>query len=221
MIDVRNLSKRVPTLQGELTIVDSVSLSITSGTTVAIVGVSGSGKTTLLSLLAGLDQPSEGDVFLDGQCLTSMDEDGRARLRSQYIGFVFQSFHLLPNLTAVENVMLPLELLDRSDARAQAETLMQRVGLADRQTHLPNQLSGGEQQRVALARAFAVTPRVLFADEPTGNLDSVTGAQIIELLFEMNRENGTTLVLVTHDEQLATRCERRIHLLAGAVVASS
>jgi putative ABC transport system ATP-binding protein len=221
MIDVRNLCKRVPTLQGELTIVDSVSLSITSGTTVAIVGVSGSGKTTLLGLLAGLDQPSEGDVFLDGQCLTSMDEDGRARLRSQYIGFVFQSFQLLPNLTAVENVMLPLELLDRSDARAQAETLMQRVGLADRQTHFPNQLSGGEQQRVALARAFAVTPRVLFADEPTGNLDSVTGAQIIELLFEMNRENGTTLVLVTHDEQLATRCERRIHLLAGAVVAAS
>jgi putative ABC transport system ATP-binding protein len=221
MIDVRNLCKRVPTLQGELTIVDSVNLSISSGTTVAIVGVSGSGKTTLLSLLAGLDYPSEGDVFLDGQCLTSMDEDGRARLRSQYIGFVFQSFQLLPNLTAVENVMLPLELLDRSDALAQAETLMQRVGLADRQTHLPNQLSGGEQQRVALARAFAVTPRVLFADEPTGNLDSVTGAQIIELLFEMNRENGTTLVLVTHDEELASRCERRIHLLAGSIITSS
>lgn len=186
----------------------------------AIVGASGSGKTTLLSLLAGLDQPSEGLVFLDGECLTTMDEDGRASIRSRYVGFVFQSFHLLPNLTALENVMLPLELLARNDARTEAGALLSRVGLSDRLAHYPNQLSGGEQQRVAVARAFAAMPRVLFADEPTGNLDSSTGEQIIELLFEINREMRTTLVLVTHDDALASRCERIVQLKAGSIVHS-
>lgn len=184
----------------------------------AIVGASGSGKTTLLSLLAGLDQPSQGTVFLDGQCLTEMNEDGRAKIRSLYVGFVFQAFHLLPNLNALENVMLPLELLGKKNARDQAGQLLARVGLQDRQNHHPNQLSGGEQQRVAVARAFAAMPRVLFADEPTGNLDSSTGEQIIELLFEINREKGTTLILVTHDDALASRCERVVQLQAGSIV---
>jgi putative ABC transport system ATP-binding protein len=218
MIDARNLSKTVVTSQGNLNILNSVDLSIRPGDTVAIVGASGSGKTTLLSLLAGLDQPSAGEVFLDGECLTAMNEDGRALVRSRYVGFVFQSFHLLPNLTALENVMLPLELLARQDAKAEAGNLLSRVGLHDRLTHYPNQLSGGEQQRVAVARAFAAMPRILFADEPTGNLDSSTGEQIIELLFEINREKRTTLVLVTHDDALASRCERIIHLRAGSIV---
>lgn len=218
MIDARNLSKTVVTAQGNLNILNSVNLSIRAGDTVAIVGASGSGKTTLLSLLAGLDQPSAGAVFLDGECLTVMNEDGRALVRSRYVGFVFQSFHLLPNLTALENVMLPLELLARTDAKAEASNLLSRVGLHDRLTHYPNQLSGGEQQRVAVARAFATMPRVLFADEPTGNLDSGTGEQIIELLFEINREKRTTLVLVTHDDALASRCERIVHLKAGSIV---
>lgn len=218
MIDAKNLSKTVATARGELTILDSVDLSIQTGETLAIVGASGSGKTTLLSLLAGLDQPSAGEVFLDGKCLTTMNEDGRALIRSQYVGFVFQSFHLLPNLTALENVMLPMELSGRNDARAGAQALLARVGLDQRFAHYPNQLSGGEQQRVAVARAFAAMPRVLFADEPTGNLDSATGEQIIELLFEINRENETTLVLVTHDDALASRCARIVHLKAGSIV---
>ncbi|MGH8475003.1 MAG: ABC transporter ATP-binding protein [Methylococcales bacterium] len=217
MIDARNLSKTVDTARGSLTILHSVDLSIAQGETLAIVGASGSGKTTLLSLLAGLDQPSGGRVFVDGECLTAMDEDGRASIRSRYIGFVFQSFHLLPNLTALENVMLPLELLGRNDARSAARALLSRVGLDERLSHYPNQLSGGEQQRVAVARAFAAMPRVLFADEPTGNLDSATGEQIIELLFEINREKKTTLVLVTHDDALASRCERIVHLKAGSI----
>ncbi len=220
MIDARNLSKTVDTARGRLTILNSVNLSIETGETLAIAGASGSGKTTLLSLLAGLDQPSDGQVFLDGECLTVMDEDGRALIRSQYIGFVFQSFHLLPNLTALENVMLPLELLGRNDAGAGAVALLSRVGLDERLTHYPNQLSGGEQQRVAVARAFAAMPRVLFADEPTGNLDSGTGEHIIELLFEINREKRTTLVLVTHDDALASRCGRIVHLKAGSIVNS-
>ncbi|MGH8558316.1 MAG: ABC transporter ATP-binding protein [Methylococcales bacterium] len=220
MIDARNLSKIVDTARGRLTILNSVNLSISAGETLAIVGASGSGKTTLLSLLAGLDQPSDGQVYLDGECLTAMDEDGRALIRSQYIGFVFQSFHLLPNLTALENVMLPLELLGRKDAGAEAGALLVRVGLDERSTHYPNQLSGGEQQRVAVARAFAAMPRVLFADEPTGNLDSSTGEHIIELLFHLNREKRTTLVLVTHDDALASRCERIVHLKAGSIVNS-
>lgn len=218
MIVARKLTKTVDTAGGPLTILNSVDLSIGSGDTVAIVGASGSGKTTLLSLLAGLDRPSQGQVFLDGECLTEMDEDGRALIRSRYVGFVFQSFHLLPNLTALENVMLPLELLVRNDARAGAEALLSRVGLQDRLAHYPNQLSGGEQQRVAVARAFAAMPRVLFADEPTGNLDSATGEQIIELLFEINREKRTTLVLVTHDDALASRCERIVYLKSGSIV---
>ena len=217
MIDARNLSKSVVTARGTLNILNSVNLSIEAGDTVAIVGASGSGKTTLLSLLAGLDQPSEGQVFLDGECLTAMNEDGRAEIRSRYVGFVFQSFHLLENLTALENVMLPLELLGRRDADGDAEALLSRVGLTDRLTHYPNQLSGGEQQRVAVARAFAAMPRVLFADEPTGNLDSSTGEQIIELLFEINREKQTTLVLVTHDDALASRCRHVVHLKAGTI----
>lgn len=220
MIDARNLSKYVMTVQGKLNILNSVNLSIEAGATVAIIGASGSGKTTLLGLLAGLDQPSDGQVFLDGECLTAMDEDGRASVRSRYVGFVFQSFQLLPNLTALENVMLPLELIGRSDARSESGALLFRVGLEDRINHYPNQLSGGEQQRVAVARAFAAVPRVLFADEPTGNLDSATGEQIIELLFEINREKKTTLVLVTHDDALASRCERIVHLHAGSIVDS-
>ncbi|MGH8547949.1 MAG: ABC transporter ATP-binding protein [Methylococcales bacterium] len=220
MIVARKLSKTVATARGKLNILNSVDLSIRVGEPVAIVGASGSGKTTLLSLLAGLDQPSEGQVFLDGECLTAMDEDGRALIRSRSVGFVFQSFHLLPNLSALENVMLPLELQARNDARAEAGALLSRVGLGDRLAHYPNQLSGGEQQRVALARAFAAVPRVLFADEPTGNLDSSTGEQIIELLFEINREKRTTLVLVTHDDALASRCERIVHLKAGSIVDS-
>ena len=198
-----------------LTILHPASFDIQRGESVAIVGASGSGKSTLLGLLAGLDLPSEGEVWLDGQALGSLDEDGRARLRGALIGFVFQSFQLLPMLTALENVMLPLELNGASDARARAQHWLERVGLAERQRHRAQQLSGGEQQRVAIARAFAVKPTLLLADEPTGNLDAETGARVIELLFELNREQGTTLVLVTHDTQLAERCGRRLQLRAG------
>ncbi|MGR9105888.1 MAG: ABC transporter ATP-binding protein [Gammaproteobacteria bacterium] len=220
MIDARNLSKSVETTRGRLTILNSIDLSIAAGDTVAIVGASGSGKTTLLSLLAGLDQASGGQVFLDGHCLSEMNEDALAAIRSRYVGFVFQSFHLLSNLTALENVMLPLELQGRKDAGTAACALLSRVGLKDRLAHYPSHLSGGEQQRVAVARAFATTPRVLFADEPTGNLDSSTGKQIIDLLFEINREKRTTLVLVTHDEALASRCRRTVHLQSGSIVKS-
>lgn len=198
-----------------LTILHPASFDIQRGESVAIVGASGSGKSTLLGLLAGLDLPSQGEVWLDGQALGPLDEDGRARLRGALIGFVFQSFQLLPMLTALENVMLPLELNGASDARARARYWLERVGLAERQRHRAQQLSGGEQQRVAIARAFAVKPALLLADEPTGNLDAETGARVIELLFELNREQGTTLVLVTHDAQLAGRCGRRLQLRAG------
>ncbi|MHB1247262.1 MAG: ABC transporter ATP-binding protein [Sulfuriferula sp.] len=198
-----------------LTILHPASFDIRHGESVAIVGASGSGKSTLLGLLAGLDSPSQGEVWLDGQALGQLDEDGRARLRGALIGFVFQSFQLLPMLTALENVMLPLELNGATDARARAQHWLERVGLTERQRHRAQQLSGGEQQRVAIARAFAVKPVLLLADEPTGNLDAETGARVIELLFELNREQGTTLVLVTHDAQLAGRCSRRLQLRAG------
>ena len=183
----------------------------------AVVGVSGSGKSTLLGLLAGLDLPTDGYVQLDTENLNELDEDGRARLRARLVGFVFQSFQLMPGFTALENVMLPLELAARTDPAETASALLRRVGLAERMHHYPKQLSGGEQQRVAIARAFSIAPAILFADEPTGNLDADTGENIIELLFELNREHGTTLVLVTHDEQLASRCERRLHLHAGSL----
>lgn len=198
-----------------LTILHPASFNIRRGESVAIVGASGSGKSTLLGLLAGLDLPSQGEVWLDGQALGQLDEDDRARLRGKLIGFVFQSFQLLPMLTALENVMLPLELAGAADARDRAGHWLERVGLSERQRHRAQQLSGGEQQRVAIARAFAVQPALLLADEPTGNLDAETGARVIELLFELNREQGTTLVLVTHDAQLAERCGRRLQLRAG------
>ncbi len=204
--------------EGHLEILKGISLEIKSGESVAVVGASGSGKSTLLGLLAGLDTPSSGRVILEGVDLTSLDEDGRARLRGRSVGFVFQSFQLLPALTALENVMLPLELSGRPDAYRQAGAYLERVGLGARVRHYPRQLSGGEQQRVAIARAFAGTPGLLFADEPTGNLDRVTGAHIIELLFELNAQAGTTLVLVTHDEALARRCDRSLMLEAGSLV---
>ena len=215
MVEVRGLCKRVVSPEGELELLRDVQFSILPGEAVAVLGASGSGKTTLLGLLAGLDTPSAGTVLIEGADLFALDEDGRARVRRDAIGFVFQSFHLLPTLTAIENVMLPLELAGRADARAQAELLLARVGLERRLRHYPRQLSGGEQQRVAIARAFATRPRLLFADEPTGNLDRVTGARVIDLLFEINREQATTLVLVTHDEAVAARCTRRLQLDAG------
>ena len=202
----------------ELEILKGITLEIKSGESVAIVGASGSGKSTLLGLLAGLDEASSGTVAIDGTELGALDEDGRALFRAQHVGFVFQSFQLLPALTALENVMLPLELRGQGDAQALATDFLQRVGLGERMRHYPRQLSGGEQQRVAIARAFASRPAILFADEPTGNLDTVTGANIIDLLFELNQEEGSTLVLVTHDETLAARCERRLLLEAGALV---
>ena len=201
-----------------LTILDDVSLAIGAGETVAIVGASGAGKSTLLALLAGLDEPSAGSVWLEGIELSALDEDGRAAARARHVGFVFQSFHLIPSLTALENVMLPLELAGRADARATARVVLQQVGLGPRLGHYPKQLSGGEQQRVAIARAFVTRPAVLFADEPTGNLDSTTGARVIDLLFDLNAANGTTLVLVTHDREIARRCGRVIELDAGKLV---
>ena len=195
-----------------------VSFDIAAGESVAIVGASGAGKSTLLALLAGLDEPTSGSVWLAGQNLAALDEDGRARLRAQRVGFVFQSFHLIPSLTALENVMLPLELVARSDARAAALASLERVGLRARTAHYPRQLSGGEQQRVALARAFVTNPAVLFADEPTGNLDAGTGERVGELLFELNHQSRTTLVLVTHERTLAGRCGRVLHMEAGRVV---
>jgi putative ABC transport system ATP-binding protein len=202
----------------QLEILKGITLEIKSGESVAIVGASGSGKSTLLGLLAGLDEATAGGVNIDGTDLGALDEDGRANFRARYVGFVFQSFQLLPALTALENVMLPLELQGHSQVRQQAEHYLQRVELADRMDHYPLQLSGGEQQRVALARAFASKPAILFADEPTGNLDTHTGQNIIDLLFELNREEGTTLVLVTHDQALAERCQRRLRLDGGALV---
>ncbi len=213
-----DLGKRVPLPSGELTILDGVGFAISQGEAVAIVGASGSGKSTLLSLLAGLDVPSQGRVRLDGEDLSALDEDGRARVRGAKVGFVFQSFQLLPSLTALENVMLPLELRGDADAHGPALAILGQVGLAERIAHYPRQLSGGEQQRVALARAFVTRPSVLFADEPTGNLDTRTGQAIIDLLFNLNRESGTTLVLVTHDEALAARCSRVLRLDSGRLV---
>lgn len=217
IVVAQSLSKIIPAADGDLTILDKVNLSIAKGEAAAIVGSSGSGKSTLLGLLAGLDQPSSGKVFIDNVDLFALDEDGRAAARAANIGFVFQAFQLLPNLTALENVMLPLELVGADNAKSRAQDVLQRVGLAQRLTHYPRQLSGGEQQRVAIARAFAPQPKLLFADEPTGNLDKATGARVIDLLFEMNRERGATLVLVTHDEGLAVRCAHRLELDAGRI----
>ncbi|MDY7560553.1 ABC transporter ATP-binding protein [Pseudomonas sp. 10B1] len=214
-----NLTKVVPSTEGDLTILHELSLELNRGDSLAIVGASGSGKSTLLGLLAGLDLPSAGTVTLAGCNLSELDEDQRARIRAEHVGFVFQSFQLLDSLNALENVMLPMELEGRKDARAQARLLLERVGLGQRLTHSPRQLSGGEQQRVAIARAFAADPDVLFADEPTGNLDSHTGERISDLLFELNKERRTTLVLVTHDERLAHRCQRLIRLEGGRLVA--
>jgi len=218
VLKVENLTKQVNSPEGLLTIVRDVSFEIAAGEPVAIVGASGAGKSTLLALLAGLDTPTSGKVWLAGTDLTSLDEDGRARLRAARVGFVFQAFHLVPALTALENVMLPLELAGRPDARRAARDALTRVGLRDRTGHYPRQLSGGEQQRVALARAFVTQPAVLFADEPTGNLDTVTGARIGELLFELNSTSRTTLVLVTHDNALAARCGRVLRMEAGGLV---
>ena len=219
ILTAQHLSKVVTSAEGELTILHELSLNLIEGDSLAIVGASGSGKSTLLGLLAGLDLPSSGSVTLAGRELSELDEDQRARVRAEHVGFVFQSFQLLDSLNALENVMLPMELEGRADARARARLLLERVGLGERLTHSPRQLSGGEQQRVAIARAFAADPDVLFADEPTGNLDSHTGERISDLLFELNRERGTTLVLVTHDERLAHRCRRLIRLDAGRLVA--
>ncbi len=209
------LSKQVATGDAQLTILDDVSFDIAQGEAVAVVGASGSGKSTLLGLLAGLDTPTAGSVSIAGTDLFGLDEDGRAALRSQLVGFFCQTFQLLPALTAIENVMLPLELAGAPGAQAQAQTMLERVGLAARVAHYPKQLSGGEQQRVAIARAFVRAPRLLFADEPTGNLDSATGEQIIDLMFELNREQRATLVLVTHDEAISRRCGRALRLTAG------
>jgi putative ABC transport system ATP-binding protein len=198
--------------------VHDVTFDIARGETVAITGASGAGKSTLLAMLAGLDLPTTGHLWLDGQDLTTLSEDGRARLRAQRVGFVFQSFHLIPSLTALENVLLPLELAQRDNARTLAREALDRVGLSPRVAHYPRQLSGGEQQRVALARAFVIGPAVLFADEPTGNLDANTGQRIIEMMFDMNRTARTTLVLVTHEQPLAARCDRILHMHAGRLV---
>lgn len=218
LIAVEQLSKSVSDSTGELDILRDINLSFTAGETVAIVGASGSGKSTLLSILAGLDTPSHGTVRLLGQDLFALSEDDRAAVRAQKMGFVFQSFQLLGNLTALENVMLPLELAGQRDARARAAQMLERVGLGQRLNHYPRLMSGGEQQRVALARAFVVEPAVLLADEPTGSLDFATGQTIMELMFALNRERGTTLILVTHDREIAAQCERSITIEAGRAV---
>jgi len=218
MIRTDKLTKTVPTSEGLLTILKGVDLHIKEGEAVAIIGASGSGKSTLLGLMAGLDSPTSGDVALDKHSLSALDEEQRAILRGQLVGFVFQSFQLLPSLTALENVMLPIELKGDPDAKIKARNLLGRVGLDERWHHYPNQLSGGEQQRVAIARAFASEARILFADEPTGNLDTTTGAKVIDLLFELNNEYSTTLVLVTHDDRLSKKCSREVKLVAGEVV---
>jgi putative ABC transport system ATP-binding protein len=215
VIRVRDLGKTVLSGETPLTILDGVSFEVESGATVAFLGASGSGKTTLLGLLAGLDRPSTGEVWLGDVALDGLSEDERAALRRRWVGFVFQSFQLLPALTALENVMLPLELAGANDAAARAKEWLARVGLAKRLSHYPKQLSGGEQQRVAIARAFSGEPQVLMADEPTGNLDGATGAEVIDVMFRLNRERGTTLLLVTHDPEIASRCARRLSLAGG------
>jgi len=221
VIRVAGLSKVVPNGETSLSILQDIELTVMPGEALAVLGASGSGKSTLLGLLAGLDTPTAGSVHLAGTALFALDEDGRAALRKRLVGFVFQSFQLLAPLTALENVMLPLELAGREDAEPKARAMLERVGLGERLRHYPRFLSGGEQQRVALARAFVVEPEVLFADEPTGNLDAETGAGVIDLLFELNAERGTTLVLVTHDEMVARRCSRQIRLAGGRIVAGN
>lgn len=217
IVRVSALTKQVATGDVQLTILSGISFEVRGGEAVAIVGASGSGKSTLLGLLAGLDTPTDGRVMLDGHDLFALDEDGRARLRAEMVGFVFQSFQLLGGLTALENVMLPLELAGRSDAGEAAHAMLERVGLAARLNHYPKHLSGGEQQRVALARAFVVRPKLLLADEPTGSLDAESGAGVIDLMLGLNHDFGTTLLMVTHDEQLAVRCQRVIRLAAGRI----
>jgi putative ABC transport system ATP-binding protein len=219
-IEARQLGKQVSTRDGVLTLLDDINFTVEAGTSIAILGASGSGKTTLLGLLAGLDTPTQGAVILDGDNLNDFDEDGRAALRAERVGFVFQNFQLLLGLTALENVMLPLELAQTPHPRKTAEDLLARVGLQERFHHYPNQLSGGEQQRCAIARAFSTKPHCLFADEPTGNLDSETGRRIIELLFELNSELGTTLIMATHDEQLSGLCSVQLNLDAGRLVSA-
>lgn len=218
MIKADSLTKIVPSGEGELVILDNVSLSIETGRSLAIVGPSGAGKSTLLGLLAGLDTPTSGDVWLEEHQITAMDEEGRAAVRADLVGFVFQTFQLLPSLTALENVALPLELRGESRALEMSAEYLGRVGLADRTTHYPRQLSGGEQQRVSLARAFACRPKILFADEPTGNLDARTGSNVSDLLFKLNAEEGATLVLVTHEDRLAERCDTRLVIDGGELV---
>ncbi len=221
VLEAQQVSKQVSSPEGSLTILSDVSFRISSGASVAVVGPSGAGKSTLLALLAGLDLPTDGHVVLNGSNLSELDEDGRARLRAESVGFIFQSFHLVPSLNALENVMLPLELAGHHGARAAAHDIIRTVGLQDRWSHYPAQLSGGEKQRVAIARAFATDPAVLFADEPTGNLDSRTGSNVMELMFELNRSSSTTLILVTHDKSLAERCDRILALDAGFLESDS
>mgnify|MGYP001820265355 CR=1 FL=1 len=218
VLATHNISKQVSSPEGSLTILDDVSFSIDAGESVAVVGPSGAGKSTLLALLAGLDLPTSGHVVLNGSNLSELDEDGRAAVRAESVGFVFQSFHVVPSLNALENVMLPLELAGGDDARSASRKIIEKVGLGVRWSHYPSQLSGGEKQRVAIARAFATEPAVLFADEPTGNLDSRTGSNIMELMFELNHSSSTTLVLVTHDPSLAERCDRVLSLDTGRLV---
>ncbi len=221
VLSATDLSKQVSSPEGSLTILSGVSFRVNAGDSVAVVGPSGAGKSTLLALLAGLDLPTTGHVELNGNNLSELDEDGRARVRAESVGFVFQSFHLVPSLNALENVMLPLELAGHDDPRRAGRDIIGQVGLADRARHYPAQLSGGEKQRVAIARAFAIEPAVLFADEPTGNLDTQTGATIMQLMFELNRRSSTTLILVTHDAGLAGRCDRILSLDAGRLVSDS
>lgn len=221
VLAAKNISKQVSSPEGTLTILSNVSFSIDAGESVAVVGPSGAGKSTMLALLAGLDLPTSGHVELNGANLSELSEDGRAMVRAESVGFVFQSFHLVPSLNALENVMLPLELAGVKNARSVSQKIIEQVGLEDRWTHYPSQLSGGEKQRVAIARAFAIEPAVLFADEPTGNLDSRTGSTIMQLMFDLNRDSSTTLVLVTHDHSLAERCERILSLDGGLLVSDS
>ncbi|TDF42449.1 ABC transporter ATP-binding protein [Alteromonadaceae bacterium M269] len=215
MIETKNITKVVDTTEGQLQILQPISFNVKAGESVAIVGASGSGKSTLLSLLAGLDEVSDGDIVLDGKALKGMGEEERAQLRGEKVGFIFQSFMLVQSLTALENVMLPAEIAGMHDAKEKAQEILEKVGLGHRGTHYPNQLSGGEQQRVAIARAFITKPKILFADEPTGNLDAANGTKVENLLFELNQGSNTTLVLVTHDNELAERCQRQLHMHAG------